>query len=1152
MIPSRSVLLANAGSGKTFTLANQIIRWAIERLRAGRAPEPWLILAVTFTRKAAGEILARIVAHAAMGAREDGVGESARRDFREVIGDATAAEYQQVLEALCEGLHRMQVGTLDGFFHRVASALAGELGLPAEWTIGDTPDLKALRADAAVEVLRSDRAQELLELLEEGAPKPSVLFAIDRLLGGAGVTVLDHHLATVAGGPGCVDKAWGWADRLLARRVSRPADEFDRLAEAFINAPLPMTGSGKPHANWVKQHEACKTYLAARDCESLAGSGYFLALYANKAYYKLLPSAEANRAAIDLGEHIRDFMLKRVAQRIGGARAVLPIAAAAVDRVKEEAGLYDFSDVVRLVAAAARDTGSKVADIESLCDALGSSIEDLAIDEAQDTSVSQFIALRPLIERVLGVRVPAESGRFLLVGDPKQSIYGWRGGVPGLIEHIRTTYAARFEAADPLSRSYRSSKLVMDFVNRVFGELGRDLLALVDGELLKDSVGLVDFAREEGFDAGATASPFKRAIAEWPFMRHEANDPKIPGRIHAYACGKERQAGDRKSSEKRADEARSSREATSATSATDGAGAAIPGSPGAMGDAKPPELMAAMCAAEIAARLHAQRPGKTIAILSRANDGVADAVAHLKALGVAASDEGRSSLLDSPAVVAMLALVRVIDSPTDRIAHFLLSHSLLAEPCGLQPSESHGSPDAAAQAAATFAAARRREIADRGLAWYLRSILAFLEAKGLSERDRARVARVVSIADEFSHDPLPRLRDFLVAVEAEQASSASAHKVRVMTVHASKGLEFDEVVLMGLDGDWGATPTGWGVLALDPTVPPQLVAPLMDETVRAWVPELTLVERDERRRRLLDDLSGLYVAITRAKDGVHLVMDINQGDKLPTGARLILEAVDAASGSADALQGADSIKAAFAKAKPGSAEPFWKAEFGVIAPEAVPPAVALPRTVDALVEIVAAPGRAVPPPSMHESQLWQFDPFKNDDVALRGVLVHECFREVRTAADIAGAESRARIVAAAARRASVEKGEPVRQQLIDDAVALLARVAAGPVGRELRAGGSIEPRTELPFVSETVDGLVHGRIDRLELDVRDGRVVGATIIDFKTGAKDSTPADLEQKKRGYFEQLDGYAVAVSGMFGIDRREIRRVLLFVDRDEVVHA
>ena len=87
---------------------------------------------------------------------------------------------------------------------------------------------------------------------------------------------------------------------------------------------------------------------------------------------------------------------------------------------------------------------------------------------------------------------------------------------------------------------------------------------------------------------------------------------------------------------------------------------------------------------------------------------------------------------------------------------------------------------------------------------------------------------------------------------------------------------------------------------------------------------------------------------------------------------------------------------------------------------------------------------------------------------------------------------------------------------------------------------------------ETADGLVHGRIDRLELDMRDGKVVGATIIDFKTGAKDSKPADLDKKKQGYLEQLDGYAVAVSAMFGIEQGSIRRKLLFVDRDEVVEA
>ena len=116
-----SVVIANAGSGKTWTLANRIIRWVIDDLRAGRQPEPARVLAVTFTRKAAGEILARILAHAAQGAAAGAVGEAARKDFEAIIGPATQEDYLGVLKALCAELHRLQIGTIDGFFHRIAT-----------------------------------------------------------------------------------------------------------------------------------------------------------------------------------------------------------------------------------------------------------------------------------------------------------------------------------------------------------------------------------------------------------------------------------------------------------------------------------------------------------------------------------------------------------------------------------------------------------------------------------------------------------------------------------------------------------------------------------------------------------------------------------------------------------------------------------------------------------------------------------------------------------------------------------------------------------------------------------------------------------------------------------------------------------------------
>ena len=59
--PRRSVVIANAGCGKTWTLSTRFARWCLDRLaREGKA-SPERILALTFTRKAAGEILEAVV-----------------------------------------------------------------------------------------------------------------------------------------------------------------------------------------------------------------------------------------------------------------------------------------------------------------------------------------------------------------------------------------------------------------------------------------------------------------------------------------------------------------------------------------------------------------------------------------------------------------------------------------------------------------------------------------------------------------------------------------------------------------------------------------------------------------------------------------------------------------------------------------------------------------------------------------------------------------------------------------------------------------------------------------------------------------------------------------------------------------------------------
>ena len=102
---TRSVVIANAGSGKTYLLANRLIRWMIEERRATKTASPDRMLAVTFTRKAAGEILERVLRHLALGSLDA----AKREEFSTAsqIGPASAEEYSAVLREVVVALHRM-------------------------------------------------------------------------------------------------------------------------------------------------------------------------------------------------------------------------------------------------------------------------------------------------------------------------------------------------------------------------------------------------------------------------------------------------------------------------------------------------------------------------------------------------------------------------------------------------------------------------------------------------------------------------------------------------------------------------------------------------------------------------------------------------------------------------------------------------------------------------------------------------------------------------------------------------------------------------------------------------------------------------------------------------------------------------------------
>ncbi len=120
-----------------------------------------------------------------------------------------------------------------------------------------------------------------------------------------------------------------------------------------------------------------------------------------------------------------------------------------------------FNDVTYLVYEILR----VLDDSEFLYFRLDSQIEHMLLDEFQDTSILQYEILRPLINEITSGKGIFDNGSFFFVGDVKQSIYRFRGGVSALFDTVREENSTHVEK---LLTNYRSQKEVVEFVNGVF------------------------------------------------------------------------------------------------------------------------------------------------------------------------------------------------------------------------------------------------------------------------------------------------------------------------------------------------------------------------------------------------------------------------------------------------------------------------------------------------------------------------------------------------------------------------------------------------------------------------------------------------------------------------------------------------------------
>lgn len=141
-----------------------------------------------------------------------------------------------------------------------------------------------------------------------------------------------------------------------------------------------------------------------------------------------------------------------------------------MDILKKKKNMLTYSDISNAVYYMLAADSTKI-DKDYLYFRLDGRINHLLIDEFQDTSIAQWLTLKPLAEEAMaGLGQHDKVGSFFYVGDPKQNIYRFRGGSSSLFRLLLKEYKDKL-SSKTLDINYRSGKNIVDIVNKISNDI---------------------------------------------------------------------------------------------------------------------------------------------------------------------------------------------------------------------------------------------------------------------------------------------------------------------------------------------------------------------------------------------------------------------------------------------------------------------------------------------------------------------------------------------------------------------------------------------------------------------------------------------------------------------------------------------------------
>ena len=469
-----TVYRASAGSGKTFTLAVEYISLLV------KDPENYQhILAVTFTNKATQEMKMRILSQLYGIANSLQSSQQYFNKVKEKTNMPDAVIRNNARAALTLLIHRynnFRILTIDAFFQQVLRNLAHELGQTAN-----------LRVDLNNEEITEKAVDQMIESLEKGQP---VLQWISTYINNS---IEDDNGWNIIGkiktfGTNIFKDFYKAHETNLKEQLSNADDfkvyettlrkrrndirkTFNSKARSILNeiknanldipsnyrsglykyltdsAIAPLTN--KPlKAGVLKAKESPQNWTSSKCAK------------ADKQQIQTLAaevlSAQLSELIAYNNDNWNEFQSIQLTLSHLSELRLLHAIADAVDNLTKDTNRFMLSNTQALLKELIADS-----DTPFIFERIGARLKHVMIDEFQDTSTIQWQNFQVLLANCMA----QELSQNLIVGDIKQSVYRWRQGDWGILNNIEKSFDHQKIRLETLDYNYRSEKRIIDFNN---------------------------------------------------------------------------------------------------------------------------------------------------------------------------------------------------------------------------------------------------------------------------------------------------------------------------------------------------------------------------------------------------------------------------------------------------------------------------------------------------------------------------------------------------------------------------------------------------------------------------------------------------------------------------------------------------------------